>query len=101
MIAPHTPCLEQIRYAMLEHMTTEQGKPAPNEHTAHAMKQPMHRNSVNDVYLQGADEVAFAVQPILALELQPELLQVARHILPRQTLHIHHLHVRSAVDMLI
>ena len=31
--------------------------------------QPMRRDSVNNLHLRGADEVAVTVQPILALDL--------------------------------
>ena len=42
MIATRIPCLEQNRFALLEHMTTEQGKAALHSYAAHAQKQPMH-----------------------------------------------------------
>ncbi len=61
----------------------------------------MRRDSVNNLHLRGADEVAVAVQPILALELSPERREVVTHVVPRQTLHIHYLHVWSVIDVLI
>lgn len=46
-----------------------------------------------------ADKVALVVQLVVLLELQAVLLQVARHVLPRQPLHVHQLRSTTPIPI--